>query len=208
MNSNSDERNSKPPESEEPVPPHPDFQESKLVPDESEAYEEQQTGIELSYVLKEEEVYECLKASHYFHSARKVFVPAAALLVISLIAALLTGSAATYRGVLPAALCAVFLIVFGVLPRLNYKKRARAAADGRPVRVTVYPDRIEAERGTWRREISLDATVEMAQIEGLFALYLKEKMLIVPMRCITPRVLPDVQAMLAAGTRPKKMPKF
>ncbi|QAT48292.1 hypothetical protein EQM14_00045 [Caproiciproducens sp. NJN-50] len=204
--STENEKNSKPPEPEDSGPPQPDFQESKLVPDESEAYEEQQTGIELSYVLKKEEVYECLRYSSRLHRNRKTFVLAmsgsAALAVLFLAA-----GAFTYRGFyyFCAALCAAVIIVLGVFPYRKNVLRAREAADGNTVRMTVYPDRIEVDQegGLW--EIPMDGTAGFVQIKDLFVLYAAEKMLMIPVRCIKPRILPDVQAMIVAGTRPKKL---
>lgn len=200
------EKNSKPPEPEDSGPPHPDFQESKLVPDESEAYEEQQTGIELSYVLKKEEIYECLKNSSRLYRSRKAFLLAmtvpAALAILFLVA-----GAVTYRGsyYFFAALCVAVIAVLGVFPYRKNLVRAQSAADGHRVRMTVYPDRIEVDRkgGLW--EIPLDGTAEFAQIKDLFVLYAAERILMIPARCIKPRILPDVQAMIVAGTRPRKL---
>lgn len=203
------EKNSKPPEPEGAEPPPTECREPRLVPDDSEEYEEQQTGIELSYVLKEGEVYECLKYSGRLKKNRKAFLFASAALA-ALTVIFSAAGVFTYRGAcwFFAALCAVSFAVLNIFPLWKNRKMARGDAGGSPVRVTIYPDRIEAERGTWRREIPLDGTVKMARIEDMLTLYLKERMLIIPMRCISPRVLPDVQAMLAAGTNPKKIPKF
>lgn len=200
------EKNSKPPEPEDSGPPQPDFQESRLVPDESEAYEEQQTGIELSYVLKKEEIYECLKNSSRLYRSRKAFVLAmtvpAALAILFLIA-----GTVTYRGFyyFCAALCVAVIVVLGVFPYRKNVIRAREAADGQRVRMTVYPDRIEVDRKSGLWEIPLDGTAEFAQVKDFFVLYAAEKILMIPARCIKPHILPDVQAMIVAGTKPKKL---
>jgi len=208
MNSRSteNEKKSKPPEPEDSVPPQSDFQESKLVPDESEAYEEQQTGIELSYVLKEEEIYECLKYSSRLGANQRGFFlatigPAALALLF------LAAGAFTYRSTyyFCAVLCVAFILLFFVFSNRKNITRARMAADGHPVRMAIYPDRIEVDRkdGLWK--IPMDGGAEFAQIKDLFVLYVEENVLMIPKRCIKPQILPDVQAMIVAGTRPKKL---
>jgi hypothetical protein len=208
MNSRSteNEKKSKPPEPEDSVPPQSGLQEFKLVPDESEAYEEQQTGIELSYVLKEEEIYECLKYSSRLRGNQRGFFLAIigpAVLAVLFLAA----GAFTYRGsfYFCAALCAVFVILFFVFSDRKNISKARMAADGHPVRMAIYPDRIEVDRkdGLWK--IPMDGAAEFAQIKDLFVLFVEENVLMIPKRCIKPRILPDVQAMIVAGTRPKKL---
>jgi hypothetical protein len=41
-------------------------------------------------------------------------------------------------------------------------------------------------------------------MKGLIVLYIGSQIVILPLRCIEPAVLPEVQAMLFAGTRPVK----
>ncbi|OCN01600.1 hypothetical protein A7X67_00440 [Clostridium sp. W14A] len=216
--SNSKTANSKPPEQDEADCPGTGPEESKLVPPDGEEYEEQQTGIELSYSLREEEIYECLKRSSYLHMNRKTSVLVLAALAVLAVAFLAVGIA-TYRSLFYfyAASCATLIIVLGVFPYQNNKARARSSADGHTVRMAVYPDHIQVGRGIKRWEIPMDGTAEFAQIENMLVLYVAEKddpkrkigqkMVIIPTRCIKPRNLPDVQAMIVAGTKPKKMPK-
>lgn len=220
MNSKSKEHanSSKPPEPEESEHPRVDVQESRLVPPDGEDYEEQQTGIELSYVLKEDEIYECLKRSSYFHMNPKTMILVLSALAILAVAFLVLGIT-TYRGLFYfyAASCATLIILLGVFPFQNNKAKARASADGHTIRMIVYPDHIQVGRGIKRWDIPMNGTVEYAQIEDLLVLYVAEKddpkrkigqkMLILPMRCMKPRILPDVQAIIVAGTKPKKISK-
>lgn len=211
--SKGNEKNSKPPETrEETEGPHP----AELVADGQSGYEEQQTGIKLSYVLREDEIYECLKRSGFLRADGRTFAPEIAGLAILAVVFLVIG-AVTYRGLfyLCAALCAAALAVLGAVPYRNSRVRAHAVADGHTIRMEVYPDRIRIVRGAERREIPLDGTAECAQIEDMIVLYVPEadgrkagrRMIILPLRCVGPRVLPEVQAMILAGTRPKKIPR-
>ncbi|MCI1966626.1 MAG: hypothetical protein LKJ17_10925 [Oscillospiraceae bacterium] len=198
-------KNSKPPEPEEPQPPHPACQESKLVPDESEEYEEQQTGIELSYVLTAQEIYECLKYSSRLYRNRVVSI-LAIVVPLGLAAGFLIAGLVTYRSsfysiaVFFAALAA-FLVGY---PYRKNRARAHAAADGHTTRMAIYPDRIEVDRKPGRMEIPMDGTAEFLQIRDLLVIDAAGTVLIIPVRCMKPRILPDVQAMILAGTKPKK----
>lgn len=213
--SRENETNPQPPEPrEETEGPHP----AELVTDGNEGYEEQQTGIELSYVLKEDEIYECLKRSSFLRTNGRMFTLEIAGLAILAVVFLVIGST-TYRSVFYfyAASCATLLVVLGVFPYQNNKARAHSSADGHTIRIAVYPDHIQLGRGTKRWDVPLDGTAECAQFENLLVLYVPEKgdqkrkvgqrMVILPLRCVGPRVLPEVQAMIVAGTRPRKMPK-
>jgi hypothetical protein len=207
--STENEKNSKPPEPEEPVPPHPDCQESRLVPDESEEYEEQQTGIELSYILTEEEIYECLIYSGRLHGNRRTLVlsvSAPAILAVVFLAA----GFATYRDFyyFCAVLCVILAAALGIFPRRKNRVRARAAADGCTTRMIIYPDRIEVDREAGELKILMNGTAEFAQTGNLLVIYAGENILIIPVRCIKPRILPDVKAMIVAGTRPKRTLKL
>ena len=211
--------NSKPPEPEEPEHPRPDCLESVLVSDESKEYEDQQTGIELSYVLNEDEIYECLKQSGYLRGNQRFlvfFMMAFVVLAITFF----TAGARTYRVFFYgyAACCAAFAAVFGALPYRSNRMKARFCADGRSIRLTVYPDRIQVESGAGQWEIPMNGSAKYAQVEKMMVLYLQEenglgkkaasKMLILPMRCVKPQLLADVRAIIVAGTRPKKMSKW
>jgi hypothetical protein len=210
------DQNAVPPEPDDSDYPSPDFQGSKLVSAENQEFGEQQTGIELSYVLKEEEIYECLKRSSYLHMNKKTSILVMAGLAVLAIVFLTIGIS-TYRRLFYfyAASCATLIVVLGVFPYQSNKSRARASADGHTIRMTIYPDHIQVGRGVKRWDIPLDGSAEYAQIDNMLVLYVAEKddpkrklgqkMVIIPMRCIKPRILPDVQAIIIAGTKPKKI---
>ncbi|MFU0832016.1 MAG: YcxB domain-containing protein [Oscillospiraceae bacterium] len=213
------DQNAVPPEPGDSDYPSSDSDGSKMVSAEGNEFEEQQTGIELSYVLKEDEIYECLKRSSYLHMNKKTSILVMVGLFVLAIAFLVLGIT-TYRRLFYfyAASFATLIIVLGVFPYQSNKAKARASADGHTIRMTIYPDHIQVGRGVKRWDIPMDGTVEYAQIENLLVLYVAEKddpkrkmgqkMVIIPMRCIKPRILPDVQAIIIAGTKPKKIPKL
>lgn len=211
--------NSKPPEPEEPEHPRPDCREAVLVSDENKEYEDQQTGIKLSYVLNEDEIYECLKQSESLHENKRFLIFFMIIFAVSAIALFIAG-AHTYRTFFYgyAACCAAFSAVFGAIAYRSNRRKTCFYVDGCSIRLTVYPDRIQVESATGQWEIPMNGSAKYAQIEKMMVLYVQEesspgkkavsKMLILPTRCIKPRLLADVQAIIVAGTRPKKMPKW
>lgn len=195
-----------------------DGSQAEIVAEDSAQYEEQHTGIQISYVLEEKEIYECLKKNSYLRTTGPVFIFGIVVLAVLAVVFLILGTV-TYRSLFYfyAASCATLIVLLGFFPIQNNRSRAKNSADGHTIRMIIYPDHIQMGRGIKRWEVPLDGSVEFAQFEDLIMLFVKEKddpkgklmqkMIILPLRCIKPAVLPEVRAMLVAGTKPKKMPK-
>ncbi|HAH79392.1 MAG TPA: hypothetical protein DCL64_07755 [Ruminococcaceae bacterium] len=188
---------------------------AQMVPDDARAYEEQHTGIRISYRLKEDEVYECLR--RILKAKAGGGRPAAARAAL-LVAAAALGAAGggSGSGVLYAlaAVCAVCAALSALFPLRADRRLAREYAGNAAIRMRVYPDRIQLARDGRVREIPLDGTSECAQIGDMLALYVRDpqapgglgrRLVVLPLRCVDPSALPEVQAMIFAGTRPLKV---
>lgn len=192
---------------EEEESPDWDGSEAEFVPDEdAEVYEEQSPGIGLNYVLRPEEVFECLKRSGF---SKTTGVRASVEAVILGIAAVACGVSylMSWNGnsLLLAVICLVLIGVVCLVPHFGMKHRAKQIASGKELRVEVYPDEIQVGRGEGEWEIPLDGTSTLEEYEELMVLTTPQKrMLCIPMRSVEPSVLPDVQAMLLAGTMPEE----
>lgn len=216
-------KNSKPPEQQgEPSPgPHArtkdaavwDGTESKLVPDGLESFQEPHTGIQFSYVLTEREVYECLRKSGLSCRNARWYAAVPAVLGVLLAVLAAAGLILQNRIFLFCAVPIPVLIALAVLlPARADKKRAREWSDGRRIRMRVYPDRILAACGSRRWDVPLDGSSEYARIGNLIALFVNgaeardpdaEKVIVLPLRCVHPTAIADLQAMIMAGTRPR-----
>lgn len=199
-------KNAKPPEVR---------QEPGLISEEGSEYEEQKTGIELSYSLKEEEIYACLKSVSHIRVNSKGFRLGMVALAVFAVVFLVIGVSANHPlFFFYAASCLTALLVLIFFPYQNNKMRAHAAADGHTIYMAVYPDHIQLGRGIKRWNIPLDGSVEYAQFDGMMVLYVPEKddpkkkvgqrLVVLPIRCVKPKLLPEIQAMILSGTKPKK----
>lgn len=219
------ENNAKPPERDSepsgdgtpersPTPRGSSANQSELVSDGAEAFEEQQTGVAVSYELKEHEIYQCLKREEISRTKGVHFI-SAGMLLIAAVLCILSGIATKNTMQYIFAVCWLGLAAtFLVWPLRNLRTIAKNSASGSKVHLKIYPDHIEAESSKNQMEIPLDGTSECARVQDTIALFLPNKdqsdtriprLLILPLRCIDEGVLPDVEAMILAGTRPKKM---
>lgn len=188
--------------------PRWDGSKTEFVSEEGGWDREQRTGIELSFVLKESEIYEFLKRSGGPGRGGRRFAPFVAALSVLTVVFLFAGLS-TYRGgfYTAAVLCAAPALALGALPRLRRRAEARRSADGSRVCMTVYPDRIRVAGENGLLEVPLDGTTECGHVGGMLALYPagdETGPVLLPLRCVSPRALPEIQAMLLAGTRPRK----
>ena len=186
--------------------PRWDGSETEFVSDEGGWDREQKTGIGVSFVLKESEVYEFLKRSGGPGRKGRRSAPFAAAFWILTVVFLFAG---TYRVEFftAAVLSAVLSLVLAARTRRRNRIVARGAADGKTVHMTVYPDLVRTAGKNGRAEIPLDGTARRERIGGMLALYPAEdgaEPVFLPLRCISPRALPEIQAMILAGTRPRK----
>lgn len=179
---------------------------AERVPDDAEEFEEQHTGIRITYLPEEEEVRDCLKKALRAKGAdARLSAPLSALTVFTVAfaaAGARSGSAAFF---LAAAACAAGLALVASLPGRRARRMAREYAAGGEVRVRVYPDRVQIARNGETSEIPLDGGAERARTEDALALFVrgeKGPRLVLPLRRVDPGALPEVQAMILAGTRP------
>ncbi len=182
-----------------------DGSEAELVADETaELFEEQHTGIKLKFSLTSREIFMAQIKSQYTDTRIGISVCgillSVGLMIYFLVQLNLTGN--RDFGSL-SAVCAGLIIVIGVLPSITMKINSKKYADGHEIRMKIYPDHIEMGQVEKKWEIPLDGTTERAVFKNLMILYIGSKnMVILPLRCVEPAVLPEVQAMILAGTQP------
>lgn len=182
-----------------------DGSEAELVADEDAAvYEDVQTGIRINYVLRWREIYRCLKGIGYIKTTG--MRAAAETVLLAAAAALSFGNWFTFgsTGALVLAIvCLILIAVVWVVPELGLRSQAKKRADGREFSLEIYPDAITVGQGGDEWEIPLNGEAMCAQYGNHLVLSYKGKMVILPLRCVEPGVLPEVQAMIMAGTTPR-----
>lgn len=184
-----------------------DGSEAELVLDDDAAdYEEPQTGVKLSYTLREEEVFHALGKSGFSKTLGRRAVIEGVLLALLAVwffvqyARSLEGANLFFGCVAVLALAAVALV-----PYLGRKKRAREICKNdriAHVEMEIYPDGIQIGQGEGEWEIPFDGSCRRVKHRGLMLLFPAgtKHMVILPIRCIEPGILPEIQAMILAGT--------
>lgn len=183
-----------------------DGSEAELVADETAlAFEEQHTGIKLKYTLTSSEIFKVFWKNQY--TGTRIALSVIAAVLSAVMAAVFFGQ---FRGtgdsryLSLAVVCLLVLLVVAIFPTVVIAVHSSKTADGREIRMKVYPDHIEMGLPDKKWEIPLDETSECIQIENLLVLYIDDRnMVILPLRCVEPAVLPEIQAMILAGTHPK-----
>lgn len=180
-----------------------DGSEAELVPDEdAEEFEDNFAGIKLSYVLKEDEIYDALRSSKSYRSAQK------RLIAESIISCIMSGVffamfaiQMNWLTLIFAILCLILAAVIWPAAWYNIKKNAKRLTSGEEVQMEIYPSLIEMGKAEQKWVIPLDGTVKCRKTNHLFVLQTDPTHItILPMRCIEPSVLPDVEAIILSGT--------
>jgi hypothetical protein len=189
-------------------PPH----EAELVSDHTKDFEEPQTGISLICDLTDKEIRENIRKTGFLRATNFMDYLMAVVVVVYTVV--------TFRQILAYGapknwliLVCLFLITgsFLAMPFSNMNHEKKKYQASRMGKVTIYPDRIELpESGS---ELPLDGTAELLRTETAFTLFFppekdskgqEPRFLVIPLRSVSGELLPDVEAMLTAGTRPKK----
>jgi hypothetical protein len=181
---------------------------TKLVSDDAEAFEEQQTGIAVSYVLKKEEVCECLKQTGLVKRNTWLTALPFVFAAVFLAAGFRTGNKILFYTAFAVAGASI-----GAFAPRSIGTLAKRIADGSPVYLEIFPDRIEFGHDRKYDEIPLDGTSESARVEETIALIVpasmakggKPHLVVLPLRCVGRAARPDVEAMILAGTKPRKL---
>lgn len=181
--------------------------EAELVEDDDAAeYEESHAGIKISYSLKKEEIYSCLKKGDSFKQRlRKSMIQAWILAVLFVFFC-----SAYFMMNKPGLLvCTIISVIFGILvaimPFIDARIRASKFSTNNEINVEIYPDEIEVTNNKESYTIPLDGSCESEEIDGMLVILMpNDNLFIIPDRCLDPDFATDVQAIIIAGTSTRK----
>ena len=184
-----------------------DGTESELIlEDDTEEYEENQTGIKLKYVLTEEEISEIFKHTEGYQKNRilqrnQTIIHSLIFVALLCLWIFLKNTYYAFLLIFPVA-C---ILALWIVPIFSIKRLAKDFFSGEEISVEIYPDKITASVRESEREILLDGTSQYEIIANQMIIYPKQgNALIIPIRAVDPEFLPDIQAMIVAGTNPKE----
>lgn len=186
-----------------------DGSEAEFVADEdAEEFEEQNTGIRLSYSVREKEALQCLLHTGPCRTTGRRAIVETAILGVLAVLFLVQYIVYTKQDMLFfAGISLLVIAVIWIVPRFALKKRAHEIAQDSEVHLQIYPDVIEVY-GKGREclwEIPLNNTCMCRRIGNLLWIHKPGgKSLLLPLRCVEPALLPEIQAMIFSGTIPDK----
>lgn len=190
--------------------PNPEWDGSQAAfveDDDAGKFDEEYSGIRISYKLTKDEICQSIKRAGYYTISRGKTLIETAVLVVAL--AVFLGSYFVYGNtvnIIMSVVCAVVLAMLWLIPHIIMRREVRAQ-EGRERQTTVefYPDEIEVSTGDKQWEIQLNATAQLEEYDDMFILYLPNTQIFpIPIRAIEPSVLGDIGSMLKAGTKPRE----
>lgn len=189
--------------------PEWDGTESELVADDdAEEYEIPETGIKLSYVMTQKEMYRCLYNSDMYKTKgiRAVFSTVVFALASAGFLAAYFNTSGQFKdyNLFFSIFCAVMIAVVWAVPYFHIKSMAKIAANGKKIEAEIYPDHIDIGSGSCAWSIDLDGNCELSEFDNIFMISIKDKNFAIPERVIEPEVYNEVKAILVSGTRPKE----
>ena len=184
-----------------------DGSESEFIADDDALiYEEQQTGIKLDYQLNFNEILFCLRRfSGLRRENKKVLIETILLALAGAGSFVAYGMNFVVANLILGIACLLLIGLIWIVPQQFLRNYAKTLSkEKKPIYVEVYPDEIVVGNEGKERKIELDGSCKYQEMDHMYLLFPPDgEILVIPMRVIEPDFLPDVQAMLVAGTIPK-----
>lgn len=190
--------------------PEWDGSEAEFVEDDSSAeYEIPETGIKLSYVLTQDEMYKCLYHGNNFKTKGVRAVVQSIILgfasVIFFITYFLTNDNFSAYNLFFGIVCLVMILIIWIVPHLHLKSMSKMMADGKTIEVEIYPTHLDIGRNDGAWSIELDGSAEIAEFDNILMIYTqKGQGFAIPERVIEPEVYNEIKAILLSGTNPQE----
>ena len=181
-----------------------DGSEAELVTSgEDEEFEDVQAGIRLEYQLKADEIHCVLKRAKFYRKAMmKAKIETAVLGAMLLLFGLTWILKNDPNAMIFTIASAILIGLVWATPYFSLRSYAVKWAGKQEIEMEVYPDRIRMGEGEKSWKIPLDGSVICEEYNNLMVLHTgDEELTVLPLRCVEPQILPDIQAMIIAGTR-------
>ncbi len=188
--------------------PEWDGTEGELVSDDdAEDYEIPETGYKISYVLTQDEMYQCLYHSNMFRTKGMRAVVQSIILgiaaVIFFVIYFTTTSQFNHYNLIFGIVCLVTIAAIWVVPHLYLKNMSRMMADGKTIEAEIYPTHIDIGRDDGKWSIELDGQAQIQEFDNILMIFTEhDRAFAIPERVIEPDVYNEVRAILLSGTKP------
>ncbi|MBR2578611.1 MAG: hypothetical protein IKE41_00520 [Clostridia bacterium] len=177
-----------------------------VADDEFEEYEEESTGIKISYKLSPEEVYGVVRRIGNLKDTvktqqRQTLLHAGILGVIIAIVLLMKNPYYFWFALLPV----LAIISIWCVPFFGVRKILSKAFNNKPITLEVFPDEIDIIQGDAERKIILDDSYESEEYDDIIVIMKDDVIkLMLPLRAVEPEFRAEVQAIILAGIKPKE----
>lgn len=177
-----------------------------VADDEFEEYEEENTGIKISYKLKPEEICSVVgKVGNLKDTVktqqRQTLLHAGVLGVIVAFVLLMRNPYYLWFALIP--LLAIILI--WCVPFFGVRRILSKTFNNKPITLEVFPDEIDIIQGGVKREIILDDSFESEEYDDIIVITKNDVIkLMLPLRAVEPEFRAEVQAIILAGIKPKE----
>lgn len=176
-----------------------------IADDRVEEYKEEVTGIKIKFTLTPEEIKDFMHCSRVREECRKlqrkhIFLQSALLGILVLIAFISESLYYIFMAIFPL----LSLGLMWLIPFINMKCSVKKLLKEEEFTVEIYPDRLEIESKSGKREIYLNNVCESDEYNNTIMIFEPEGYgAIIPLRAIEQELRADVQAIIAAGSNPR-----
>lgn len=176
-----------------------------VIDDESEEYEDENTGIKIKYRLNPDEIRKFVQSSEGYEKNKKAqkkhTIIQSVVFVLMVILSAITNN--RYYLVL-SAFPLVSLLLIWIIPYIGMRKIIGKVLKNQEFSVEIFPDKIDVTTKNFEKEIMLDGSCESEEIENMIEIFSDgELSLLIPTRAVEPEFRADLQAMILAGTKPR-----
>lgn len=174
-----------------------------VVDDESESYEEEETGIKIKYSLTSSEIRSFIRRSEIYQrnkkSQKKHTIIQSIFFVLMVILAIIFKN--PYY-VWLSIYAVVFLALIWIIPSIGVRRIVKRMFFNEEITAEIFTDRIEIQRVNQKRDINLDGSCNYEEYDNMIIISspCDGLSLIIPIRAIEPEFRAEVQAMLLAGS--------
>ena len=184
-----------------------DRDENQIVADdEFEEYEEEKTGIKISYKLKPEEVYSVVKRVGNFKDTvktqqKQTLIHAGILGIMIAIFWIMRNPYYFWFALLPM----LSILMIWCVPFFGVRRILSKTFNNKPITLEVFPDEIDIIQGGVKKEINLDDSYESEEYDDIIVVTKDDVIkLMLPLRAVEPEFRAEVQAIILAGIKPKE----
>ena len=188
--------------------PEWDGSEAEVISDDdAEEYEIPETGIRLSYVMTQDEMYRCIYHSDMIKTKGARAVIQSIILSAAAVAFfwIYFTSRSQYSGynLFFGIVCLVMTAVIWIVPHMYMKSMAKRLADGSDIEAEIFPTHIDIGKDDGQWSIELDGKAVIQEFDNIIMIYTNnDRAFAIPERVIEPEFYNEIRAILMSGTQP------